>query len=79
LLPGAVRRLADAPHCHQGRRPWFLSLGPFYDVFEHYLGDDSVYGPRVRGWREIWQRRVDAGNDWPQLLMKRETTFEFVW
>jgi hypothetical protein len=60
-------------------RPWFLSLGPFYDVFEHYLGDDPVYGPRVGGWREIWQRRVDAGNDWPQLLMKRETTFEFVW
>jgi hypothetical protein len=59
-------------------RPWFLSLGPFYGVFEHYLGDDPVYGPRVRGWREIWQQRVDAGNDWPELLMKSETTFEFV-
>lgn len=60
-------------------KPWFESLEPFYEVFERYLGDDSTYGPIVRGWREKWDQRkkdVTAGKDhWPELLMKTETTF----
>jgi hypothetical protein len=55
--------------------PWLRGLGPFYAVFEKYLGDHPQYGPIVRGWRETWQRRVAAGNDWPVFLVKRETTF----
>jgi hypothetical protein len=38
----------------------------------------GTVGPTTNS-EAIWQRRVDAGNDWPKLLMKRETTFEFVW
>jgi hypothetical protein len=57
--------------------PWFRGLGPFYDVFEDYLGDDAVHGPTVRRWREVWTRRVAAG-DWPRFLMKPETTLNIV-
>ena len=31
--------------------------------------------PVVRRWREAWERRVAAGNDWPTFLMKREITY----
>ena len=51
--------------------PWFRRLGAFYQVFEDYLPDD----PLIRGWRTIWERRRDAGNDWPRFLMKPEVTF----
>jgi hypothetical protein len=51
--------------------PWFRSLGSFYQVFDDYLPGHPV----VRRWREAWQRRVDAGNDWPTFLMKREITY----
>jgi hypothetical protein len=58
--------------------PWLRGLGPFYDVFEQYLGEHPMLGPIVRGWREAWCRRVAAGNDWPVFLMKQETTHGLV-
>jgi hypothetical protein len=56
---------------HDASDPWFRSLGAFYDVFDDYLPGHPV----VRRWREAWERRVAAGNDWPRFLMKREITY----
>jgi hypothetical protein len=62
--------------------PGSEGLGPFYDVFERYLGDDAVYGPRVKRWRERWDQRkedIRQGRDrWPKFLFKTETTFDLV-
>jgi hypothetical protein len=52
--------------------PWFRSLGSFFQVFEDYLPGH----PEVRRWRETWERRVAAGNDWPAFLMKPEVTYK---
>jgi hypothetical protein len=45
-------------------RPWFEGLGPNYELFERYLGDDKDFGPWVRQIRETWEARVRA-SDWP--------------
>ncbi len=54
-------------------RPWFLSLGPIYDLFDEYLGGHSVHGERVHCWRKMWETRKAAG-DWPEFRVKAETT-----
>lgn len=55
-------------------RPWFLSLGPIYSLFENYLSGRPGFEERARGWRQAWERRVAAGNDWPTFRVKEETT-----
>ncbi len=52
--------------------PWLRALGPIYDALEGYLGSDPVHGPRVRSWREQWERRCAAGNQWPKIQVKPE-------
>jgi hypothetical protein len=62
--------------------PWFRGLGPFYAVFEDYLGDHPVHGPTIQGWRKKWQDRLDAadaGNpDWPIFNFKDEVTYTLI-
>jgi hypothetical protein len=54
-------------------RPWFLSLGPVYDLFDRYLDGHPIWAERVRTWRTIWETRKAAG-DWPKFRVKAETT-----
>jgi hypothetical protein len=59
--------------------PWFRDLGPFYEVFEDYLGEDEEHGPTVRRWKKNWEDRraaADAGApDWPHFRFKPEITY----
>jgi len=79
LVPFDARAELDEA-LRRAARPWFEGLGPFYEVFERYLGDDPIYGPRVRRWCERWDQRKDDirhGRDrWPEFLFKTETTFD---
>lgn len=63
--------------------PWFRGLGPFYKVFEDYLGDDRVHGPIIDRWKRSWLARLaaaDAGAPgWrPEFQFKTETTFSLL-
>jgi hypothetical protein len=62
--------------------PWFRGLGPFYEVFEDYLGDHPVHGPTIQGWRKKWEVRRDAADagkpDWPNFNFKDEVTLALV-
>jgi hypothetical protein len=62
--------------------PWFESLGPVYDLFLDYLGDDQMYGPIVRDWHAHWNTRreaIRAGQaEAPKFRFKDETTFNII-
>ena len=74
LLAGALKTATE---------PWFRGLGPFYKVFEDYLGDDRVHGPIIDRWKRSWLARLaaaDAGAPgWrPEFQFKTETTFSLL-
>jgi len=48
--------------------PWLRSLGPVYDALCQAIGDDPVFGPKVKGWRNQWKRRV-KNKKWPKFLV----------
>jgi hypothetical protein len=50
--------------------PWLRSLEPVYNALARAIGDDPVFGPKVRSWKAQWQRRV-AAMRWPQFLVSR--------
>jgi hypothetical protein len=48
--------------------PWLRSLGSVYDARCQAIGDDPVFGPKMRGWRDQWKRRV-KNKQWPKFLV----------
>jgi len=48
--------------------PWLRSLGPVYDALRQAIGDDPVFGPKIRAWQLQWRRRV-AAKQWPKFLV----------
>jgi len=61
--------------------PWFRGLGPFYEVFEDYLGDDDKHAETVRRWRQAWLARLDeaeSGEKWPKFRFKEEVTVSLI-
>jgi hypothetical protein len=58
--------------------PWLRSLGPVYDALWRAIGDDPVFGPRVRRWKDQWKQRVtDWG--WPRFLVSRAKLWDRDW
>lgn len=46
--------------------PWLRCLGPVYADLEHYLGQDTEFGPWVRDLRQQWTKRI-ADRKWPDF------------
>jgi hypothetical protein len=50
--------------------PWLRALEPVYAALREAIGNDSVFGPKIRGWEAQWRRRV-ADKRWPEFLVSR--------